>query len=117
MTSSDRIIYVEIDGVQYMAEGLVLRPAGHDERLGRIEQRLDVIEHRLDTLSAGLQRNTDRLDWVQTTVYWGFALIAFIVGAVPLLQRKNGTSEHGGLSYRDVKDIIKAELRDRTEGE
>lgn len=108
MTSSDREILIAIDG-----KVTVL-----GERVDRLEARVAAVERGVEALSIELRHTNDRIDWMQTTIYWGFALLAFLVGAIPIVQGRNhDTSEHGGLSYRDVKDIIKAELRDRTGGE
>ena len=104
MTSSDREILIAIDG----------KVTALGERLDHLEARVAAVERRIETLSIEVQHNTDRIDWVQTTVYWGFAMIAFIVGAIPIVQGRNhDQSPHGGLSFRDVKDIIKSELRER----
>ena len=70
MTSSDREILISINDRVSRLEGEVA--AFRTETL----QRFDRIERRLDMSEA-------RIEWLQTTVYWGFAIIAFIAAIIP----------------------------------
>ena len=88
MTSSDRIIYVEIDGIQYRAEGLVLRPAGRDEalmhRLDGIETRLDRIEARLGAVEQDITIIKHDQQTLQHSVYWVLGAVGVFLAAMAL---------------------------------
>ena len=77
MESTDRGILLEISGRLLRIEG----------SQGRTEERIAVIEKRLDVLEMELRHQGDRIEWLQTTVYWGFALLGVIAAVVPLLRR------------------------------
>ena len=72
MTSSDRDILISING----------RLERIELRLDRVEQRLDRVEQRLTAVEQKVEALTVKQDILQTSVYWGFAVMGLIFAFV-----------------------------------
>ena len=67
MESTDRELLLSING-----------------RLITLEAEQSGMQERMNALIQQQERIADRLEWMQTTIYWGFAIIALIVGLFTL---------------------------------
>lgn len=81
MDSTDREILLDISG----------RLVRIESRVERVETRLDGLESRVAVMENELRLQSARTDWMQTTIYWGFAIIGVICAFVPLLRREKPT--------------------------
>ena len=65
-------------------DGIDSRLDGIESRLDKVESRLDKVESRLGAVETSQLHMNDRIDWVQTTIYWGFALMGVIAAVYTL---------------------------------
>ena len=60
------------------------------------------------------QLNGAKIDWMQTSIYWGFAIIAFVVAFVaifvPYVKREKSEKKEPELTAAKVQDMINEAL-------
>ena len=92
MTSNDNYVTVEIfnNGIQ------------------EVNQRFDKLENLINT---GIRVNEVAHSYLQTSVYWGFAIIAFVVALVGLNPfKKEKIEKKSEWSERDLRALIREEI-------
>ena len=77
---------------------------------GMSELRAEIRDVRYET-----RLNGAKIDWMQTSIYWGFAimgivialvgLIVAILAIIPQFRRENSEAVYRDLSSRDIRDI------------
>ena len=66
-----------------------------------------VVLSRLDNIELSQQHLTDRIDWLQTTIYWGFALITVIIALFTLwLSTPRGSRHKDSVQASQTQPII-----------
>ncbi len=87
MTSSDREILISINNEIHSINTRLERL---ENRVGLIEQDISTLKTQTQALSDKVSINTVKIEMLQTSVYWGFAIIAFIAAVIPSwTSRKN----------------------------
>ena len=72
------------DGIDSRLDGIESRLDKVESRLDKVETRLGKVESRLGAVETSQLHMNDRIDWVQTTIYWGFALMGVIAAVYTL---------------------------------
>ncbi|MBQ7168671.1 MAG: hypothetical protein IJR63_02055 [Synergistaceae bacterium] len=103
MTSQDNAQYVTIEMF--------------NDGMSRIERRFDVIERRLDKVEQTMTEmryeiryNARDIDHLQTSVYWGFALLGIIVALAPSFRREKTEKPQPEVTRSDVQSMIDAAI-------
>ena len=107
MTSSDREILLAIQGEVRELRMIV------DEQ----GQRITRMEQRQETLAMELRHTNDKIDWMQHTIYWGFAIIGIIIALFALRPQEHAPkpSENDSTLLQDVAELFKLMRRDKPE--
>ena len=111
MTSNDNY-YITIEmfneGLNKIEEKILMLNAG-------IEKRFDKLENEIKDVKYEIRLNQNDIAHVQTSVYWGFAIIGVIIAFVSLYPFKREKTERSeDLSPRNIRDIralIREEIR------
>lgn len=85
MESTDRELLLEINGRLVRIE---TRLDNLEVRVSALEERMTRQEIRMDTFETELRHTNDKIDWMQTTIYWGFAILGVAAAYVPLFRRE-----------------------------
>ncbi|MBR0258025.1 MAG: hypothetical protein IJQ58_09835 [Synergistaceae bacterium] len=128
MTSSDREILIAIQGEIH---ALRLEQSEQGQRLNRIEsritrlettqeeqeQRLMRMEQRQESYLTEMRHTNDKIDWMQHTIYWGFAIIGIIIALFALRPQEHAPkpSENDSTLLQDVAELFKLMRRDKPE--
>ena len=94
-------------------EALNSRIDGIDKRLITIDRRLDSIDKTLTTIGYELRYNALDTAHLQTSVYWGFAVLAvvvalvgFVIALAPMLRDIYKENRNPALSEEKVQMMI-----------
>lgn len=106
MTSNDLIILEAINGL----EGKIINLKSEMNR--KIEALQVEMKDTRNELLTEIRINQHDVAHLQTSVYWGFAVIAFVVAFISLNPfRKEKTEHKPEMSERELKAMIREEIR------
>ncbi len=123
MTSSDREILISINNEIH---SINTRLNSLENRVAIIEQDISTLKTQTQAISDQVNTNTLKIEMLQTTVYWGFAIIAFIAAVIPSwTSRKNDNEKpiiiqsppQPHISYSDIREIVKLEIAQHNKDE
>ncbi|MBQ9564545.1 MAG: hypothetical protein IJU98_03055 [Synergistaceae bacterium] len=111
VTSADNAEYVRRDVFDakmeaFMAE-IRLGNAEIRKEIGQLENKMEVLSERVDQNFAYLNM---RIDGIQTTVYWGFAIVAIAIAFIPILHDWRKLFHRPSLTAADVERMIDAAI-------
>ena len=89
MESTDREILLEING---RLQSLEAWKSEENTRLGHLEARFGQVEVNQAVMHDAILVNTTRLDGLQNSLYWGFAILGIIIAFVPLWRGRRSES-------------------------
>ena len=105
MTSSDNQQYVTVEVFNARMDRI-------EEKIIRLEQMMESNTAELKELKTEIRINTRDIEHVQTSVYWGFAVIAFVIaligcviGAAPMLREIYRESKKSSEHEREIQDL------------
>ena len=99
MTSQDNAVYVT---VEMFNDGM----ARIERRFDALERRLDKVEQTMTEMRYEIRYNARDIDHVQTSVYWGFALLGIIVALAPSFRREKNEKPQPEVTRSDVQSMI-----------
>lgn len=111
MVSSDRVIIIEIDGKTYR-----LNESGHGfqqevlNRLDGIESRLGALESRVGAVERELGYVRHDQANLQTSVYWGLAVIGIFLAAIAVLPSWSRKQEKPDTEVKPDPSITPSEI-------
>ena len=89
MTSNDNLILEYRLGQSELTRKIEVLTNNMERRFDDVNRRIDTVDRKLDVLTIQVQNNFDyqnmRIDSLQTSVYWGFALITFFIAVVGVM--------------------------------
>ena len=126
MTSNDNLILEYRLGqseltrkIEVLTNNLEHRFDAVDRKFEVLERRFDVIDRKTEALTIQVQNNFDyqnmRADNLQTSVYWGFALITFFIAVVGVMVAlapsileifRSRRLEHDYVTSEQVQEIV-----------
>ena len=77
------------------------------KEIGQLENKMEVLSERVDQNFAYLNM---RIDGIQTTVYWGFAIVAIAIAFIPILHDWRKLFHRPSLTAADVERMIDAAI-------
>ena len=99
MTSQDNTRYVT---VEMFNDGM----AAVTSRLDAINRRLDKIDQTIAEMRYEIRYNARDIDHLQTSVYWGFAILGIIVALAPSFRREKTEKPQPEVTRSDVQSMI-----------
>ena len=75
-----------------------------------INQRLDKIDQTMTEMRYEIRYNARDIDHLQTSVYWGFALLGIIIALVQLFKREKNEQPKQEITRSDVQSMIDAAI-------
>ncbi|MBQ9903548.1 MAG: hypothetical protein IJM47_02045 [Synergistaceae bacterium] len=96
MTSQDNTRYVTVEMFNY--------------GVAAINQRLDKIDQTMTEMRYEIRYNARDIDHLQTSVYWGFALLGIIIALVQLFKREKNEQPKPEITRSDVQSMIDAAI-------
>ncbi len=96
MTSQDNTRYVTVEMFNY--------------GVAAINQRLDKIDQTMTEMRYEIRYNARDIDHLQTSVYWGFALLGIIIALVQLFKREKNEQPKQEITRSDVQSMIDAAI-------
>ena len=99
MTSQDNTVYVT-------AEMFNDATARIERRFDAVERRLDKIEQTMTEMRYETRYNARDIDHLQTSVYWGFAILGIIVALAPSFRREKTEKPQPEVTRSDVQSMI-----------
>ena len=89
MTSNDNLILEYRLGQSELTRKIEVLTNNMERRFDDVNRRIETVDRKLDVLTIQVQNNFDyqnmRIDSLQTSVYWGFALITFFIAVVGVM--------------------------------
>ena len=84
MTSNDREILIAIQGEVHELRMIVTEQG----------QKLMRMEQRQEEFAIELRHTNDKIDWIQHTIYWGFAILAIVTALCALWQKHSPNNDN-----------------------
>lgn len=101
MTSQDNAQYVT---VEMFNDGI----ARIERRFDALERRMDKMEQTTTEMRYEIRYNARDTDHLQTSVYWGSALLGIIVALAPSFRREKTEKPQPQVTRSDVQSMIDA---------
>ena len=98
MISNDNQQYITVELFNSKMETFITQIKLDNEQL-RNELRAEI-----QSVTAQVQVNSAKIEMLQHTFYWGFAILAFIAAFVPLFKREH--KEEKALTHESVLEIV-----------
>ena len=99
MTSNDNQQYITVELFNSKMETFIAQIRLDNEQL-RNELRAEI-----QSVAAQVQVNAAKIEMLQHTFYWGFAILAFIAAFVPLFRRERKDKEQS-ITRESVLEIV-----------
>ena len=96
MTSQDSTNYVTVETF--------------NDGIAAINQRLDKIDQKMTEMRYEMRYNARDIEHLQTSVYWGFALLGIIIALVQLFKREKSEQPKPDITRSDVQTMIDAAI-------
>lgn len=101
MTSNDLIIIEAINGLE---RKIVSLQEDMNKRLNNIQTEIQDVKYQE-------QLNTAKIEWLQHSIYWGFAFIGIIIALISIAPfRKEKSEKKTEWTERDLRSLIKEEI-------
>lgn len=101
MTSNDLIIIEAINGLE---RKIVSLQEDMNKRLNNIQTEIQDVKYQE-------QLNTAKIEWLQYSIYWGFAFIGIIIALISIAPfRKEKSEKKTEWTERDLRSLIKEEI-------
>ena len=110
MTSSDNQQYITVELFNSKMETFIAQIRLDNEQLrnelnSKIDSVRNEIHAEIQSVAAQVQINAAKIEMLQHTFYWGFAILAFIAAFVPLFRREHKEKEQT-LTRESVLEIV-----------
>ena len=70
-----------------------------------MQSGFSALQTQIQAVDANVQVNVAKIEMLQHTFYWGFAILAFIAAFVPLLRRER--KEEKPITHDNVREIVR----------
>ena len=120
MTSNDNQQYITAELFNSKMETFIAQIKLDNEQLrNELNSKIDVVQNgfraefqtgfatlhsEIQSVAAQVQVNSAKIEMLQHTFYWGFAILAFIAAFVPLFKREH--KEEKALTHESVLEIV-----------
>ena len=110
MTSNDNQQYITVELFNSKMETFITQIRLDNEQLrNEMNSKIDSVRNELraetQSVAAQVQVNTAKIEMLQHTFYWGFAILDFIAAFVPLFRRERKEKEQS-LTRESVLEIV-----------
>ena len=110
MTSNDNQQYITVELFNSKMETFIAQIRLDNEQLrNEMNSKIDSVRNELRTeiqsVAAQVQVNAAKIEMLQHTFYWGFAILAFIAAFVPLFRRERKEKEQS-ITRESVLEIV-----------
>ena len=110
MTSNDNQQYIPVELFNSKMETFIAQIRLDNEQLrNEMNSKIDSVRNELRTeiqsVAAQVQVNSAKIEMLQHTFYWGFAILAFIAAFVPLFKREHKEKEQY-ITRESVLEIV-----------
>lgn len=110
MTSNDNQQYITVELFNSKMEAFIAQIRLDNEQLrNEINSKIDSVCNELraefQSIATQVQVNTAKIEMLQHTFYWGFAILAFIAAFVPLFRRERKEKEQS-LTRDSILEIV-----------
>ncbi len=93
-----------MDRIEAIVEKALIEMKADNEKLrSELKTEIRMLDTRVDALGS-------RIDTVQTTVYWGFAIIAIVLAFLPTIQDWRRMFHKPAVTMEDVERAINAAI-------
>ncbi len=96
MTSGDNVLTVEI----------------FNEGIKEIRQNVSELKAEVSNIRYEQRLSSAKIDWLQTSIYWGFAIIAFVVTFVGLKAPGRKTEKPKAKITNELRNAIREVVRE-----
>ena len=101
MTSNDLIVIEAINGLENKIISL------QEDMI----KRFDNVHTEIQDIKYQEQLNTAKIEWLQHSIYWGFAFIGIIIALISIAPfRKEKSEKKTEWTERDLRSLIKEEI-------
>lgn len=115
MTSNDNVQYVTVEAFNAATEKTNQHLASIDKKLAEIDISLTKLDRTMTEIRYEMGYFKYDTDHLQTSIYWGFAIIAIVIAIVGLViaraptnkQEKQDTS----LTRSEIQEIVRSEMQ------
>lgn len=113
MTSQDNQQYITVELFNSKMETFIAQIRLDNERLrNELNSKIDSVQASLHSeiqaLSAQVNVNSAKIEMLQHTFYWGFAILALIVAFVPMFRRERKEKQPEEVLTREkVQEIVR----------
>ena len=116
MTSNDKQEYITVemfnDGLKEIKTEIIALNKRIDDVQTEINEMKQEIKDTRNELLTEIRLNQHDVAHLQASVYWGFAIIAFVVAFISLNPfRKEKTEHKPEMSERDLRAIMREEIK------
>ena len=110
MVSNDNQQYITVELFNSKMETFIAQIRLDNEQLrNELNSKIDSVRNELhaeiQSVATQVQVNTAKIEMLQHTFYWGFAILAFIAAFVPLFRRERKEKEQT-LTRESVLEIV-----------
>ena len=110
MTSNDNQQYITVELFNSKMETFITQIRLDNEQLrNELNSKIDSVRNELraeiQSVAAQVQVNAAKIEMLQHTFYWGFAILAFIAAFVPLFRRERKDKEQS-ITRESVLEIV-----------
>ena len=89
MMSNDTLILEYRLGQSELTRKIEVLTNNMERRFNDVDRKIETVDRKLEALTVQVQNNFDyqnmRMESIQTSVYWGFALITFFIAVVGVM--------------------------------
>ncbi|MBQ3456173.1 MAG: hypothetical protein IJG36_07030 [Synergistaceae bacterium] len=113
MTSNDNQQYITVELFNSKMETFITQIRLDNEQLrNELNSKIDSVRNELrseiQAVSAQVQVNSAKIEMLQHTFYWGFAILALIVAFVPMFRRERKEKQpEQGLTREKIQEIVR----------
>ena len=84
---------------------------GIHEIKAEFQQFRDEFKAEIKVVEDQLMLQNAKIDWLQHSVYWGFAIIGIVIALISIIPSKKETASHTSeWSERDLRSLIREEI-------
>ena len=120
MTSNDNTQYITVELFNSKMETLITQIRLDNEQLrNKLNSKIDNVRNELRTeiqaVSAQVQINSAKIEMLQHTFYWGFAILALIVAFVPMFRHERKEKKQEQTFTREkIQEIVREIIAEPT---
>ncbi len=119
MTSNDNLILEYRLSQSELTRKIEVLANNIERRFDDLDRKIETVDRKLEALTVQVQNNFDyqnmRMESIQTSVYWGFALITFFIAVVGVIVAlapsileifRSRRKEHDYVTSEQVQEIV-----------